>query len=245
MENARRYHSTALAEQISPFILATPRDNLQAVGPVHQKWALIVGIGKFNAKFPHLSYTSKDAQDIAAALTDPEIGRFPKDHVQLLTDDQATLVSIRAALNSIARQADPNDLVFIFIASHGTSRLKDDVGGLNYIVTYDTTDPNNQDQLYASSLAMIDLSQIVRSRIKAQRTVIVLDTCFSGGAGKDGLNASAPSSGDMDVLKQGVGRVVISSSSEKQQSQESDDLENGVFTHFFLQGLRKKGANHR
>jgi hypothetical protein len=239
LKSARLYHSEAMEEQLSPFVLATPKDSPQAPGPVRQKWALIVGIGKFSGKFPQLSYTGKDAQDVAAALSDPKIGRFEKDHVQLLTDGAATLVAIRAALNRIARQADPADLVFVFIASHGTSRLKDAVGGLSYIVTYDTTDPNNQDQLYASSLAMVDLSQIVRSRIRARRAVIVLDTCFSGGAGAQVLSPSAPSAADMEVLKAGVGRAIISSSSEKQQSEESDQFENGVFTHYFLEGLRK------
>lgn len=237
-KNAEIYKSAAMKDQLSPFTLAIPKDLPQTIGPLRQKWALVVGIGTFNAKFPPLLYTSKDAKDMADALTNPNIGRFEKDHVRLLTDEGATLVSIRAELNSIARQADPNDLVFIFIASHGTSRLKDEVGGLNYIVTYDTVQ-DNPDLLYASSMAMVDLSQLVRSRIKAQRTVIVLDTCFSGGAGKYSLNPTAPSSGDMDVLKAGTGRVVISSSSDKQQSNEGGGIENGVFTHFFLEGLRK------
>ena len=241
LKNAEIYKSAAMKDQLSPFTLAVPKDLAQTIGPVRQKWALVVGIGTFNAKFPSLLYTSKDAEDMADALVDPKVGRFEKDHVRLLTDKEGTLVSIRAELNSIARQADPNDLVFIFIASHGTSRLKDEVGGLNYIVTYDTAQ-DNPDLLYASSLAMVDLSQLVRSRIKAQRTVIVLDTCFSGGAGKNSLNSTAPTSGDMDVLKAGAGRVVISSSSDKQQSNEGGGIENGVFTHFFLEGLRKNNG---
>ena len=238
LRNAETYKSAAMKDQLSPFTLAVPKDRPEIIGPVRQKWALVVGIGTFNAKFPSLLYTSKDAKDMADALVDPKVGRFEKNHVRLLTDKEATLVSIRAELNSIARQADSNDLVFIFIASHGTSRLKDEVGGLNYIVTYDTAQ-DNPDLLYASSLAMVDLSQLVRSRIKAQRAVIVLDTCFSGGVGKNSLSSTAPSSGDMDVLKAGAGRIVISSSSDKQQSNEGGSIENGVFTYFFLEGLRR------
>jgi hypothetical protein len=242
LQSASHYHSEAMSEGISPFTLAAPTGELQVAGPVQQKWGLVVGISHFTAtKLNALEFTRKDAQDIAATLTDPKFGRFQPDHIQLLTDNEATLVNIKAALNKIARQAGPSDLVFVFIASHGTSRLQDKVGQLSYIVAYDT-DLANEDSLYASSLPMVEISQIVRSRIQAHRTVIVLDTCYSGGAGKNFINSAAPSSSSMDALKAGVGRAVIAASSEKQKSHESNDLENGVFTHYFVEGLKQKGG---
>ena len=106
---------------------------------MQQKWALVVGIGHFtDSEIPRLNYTTADATAFAAALEDPSIGQFPADNVHVLTDEQATTKNIKEQLNWIARHAAPNDLVVIYVATHGTSRTMDTAGGANYLVTYDT-----------------------------------------------------------------------------------------------------------
>ena len=84
------------------------------------------------------STTTADASSFAAELTDPHIGRFPSSHVHMLTDEQATTKNIKEGLNWIARHAAVNDLVVIYVATHGTPRTLDTAGGANYLVTYDT-----------------------------------------------------------------------------------------------------------
>jgi uncharacterized caspase-like protein len=239
LNTAKQLGSDAMRDGLSPFKLAAPQDRQTAPGPVQQKWALVVGIGKFTGKVDALQYASKDARDFEAALKDAHIGRFPADHVTLLTDADATTSNIKAALNTIARKADKSDMVLVFIASHGTARGEDSVGNLNYIVTYDTKTAN-EDLLYGSALPMAEVSEVIRSRIRAQRTVVLLDTCHSEGGGKGLISEAAVSSSAMKTMRAGAGRVVIASSGQKQQSYESDDLENGVFTHFFIEGMKKQ-----
>jgi hypothetical protein len=76
---ARRYDSEALRDERDPFKLAVPRiyDNLGAVG---QKWALIVGISKFNREkgASPLGFADADATAFAKLLRDPGVGRFPE-----------------------------------------------------------------------------------------------------------------------------------------------------------------------
>ena len=59
-------------------------------------------------------------------------------------------------------------------------------GGVNYIVTYDTeiknADTPDEDALYATALPMVELANAVATRMKALRTAVILDTCYSGGA---------------------------------------------------------------
>ncbi|MBC8000320.1 MAG: tetratricopeptide repeat protein, partial [Leptolyngbya sp.] len=64
--------------------------------PVKDKWALIVGISKFKNNTLNLKYPSKDAKDFYDYLVAD--GKFQKDHVKLLLDEQATRGNILSEL---------------------------------------------------------------------------------------------------------------------------------------------------
>jgi len=243
LRQAKLTGSEAMDAQLDPFHLAAPADKTQvaAAGPVHEKWALVVGIGKFQKNIDMLAHTKKDAQDFADLLEDPQYGRFKPDHVKLLADKEATTANIKAGLNWIARSADAGDLVVFFVSSHGTARQQDSVGGLNYVVTHDT-DPADEDKLYGSALPMIEISEIIRSRVKARRTAIFLDTCHSGGAHKGLIREVPPSPQMLDGMRAGAGRAIISSSQEDQSSYDSEEFENGIFTHFLLEALKQQNG---
>jgi uncharacterized caspase-like protein len=273
MRQARRLGSDALSEGIDPFTVAAPpvvpSSHPKLAGPVRDKWALVVGIQQFQSPdIPVLHYTRADASALAAALKDSGYGRFAPDHVKLLTDSQATTKGIKAALNLIARTASPDDLVVIYVATHGSPR-ENMVGGVNYLITYDT-DPSNIDNLYGSALPMVELDEAVRSRFRANRVVILLDTCHSGGISKGasmqrsaplamngggrgsaiaaalaspsarGFKVSAPSAANVEAMEPGLGRVIITSSGENQESYESKALGggHGYFTYYLIQDLR-------
>ena len=154
-----------------------------------------------------------------------------------------TTRKFKEELNWISRMAQEDDLVVIFLASHGTSR-RDDNAEVNYIVTSDT-DLQSQDSLFATAMPMVELSDIVRTRIKARRTAIILDTCHSGAAAtqlKDratGMADFTPSAGALDRIRQGVGRAILTSSQEDQVSYEGPPFQNGYFTHFLIEALRQ------
>jgi uncharacterized caspase-like protein len=247
LDKAKLFGSQAMDDGANPFVLAAPpRAGETKLPPVRNKWALVVGISQFSDARLSLHYTTKDAKDFAAALVDPRIGRFPASNVHILGETEVSTRRFKEELNWLARSAEENDLVVIFVATHGTSR-KDDTADVNYIVTSDT-DLASQDSLFGSALAMVELSDIVRSRIKARRTVILLDTCHSGGAmaaSKEratGLADSAPSSQALDRIRQGVGRAILTSSQEEQFSYEGAPFQNGYFTHFLLEALHQNNG---
>lgn len=265
LTKAKMFGSEAMQEGLNPFVLATPvhsralpagapgepPPNTPAVaGPVQSKWALVVGISRFaDHAVPQLNYTTQDASAFAAELKDPSIGRFPAENVRVLTDDQATTKNIKEQLNWIARHAQANDVVVIYVATHGSPRSLDSAGGANYIVTYDTeiksVDSPDEDALYATALPMVELANAVATRFKALRTAVILDTCYSGGAvtnesklmGKGVANA-APSSATLDRMAQGTGRIVIAAARSDEESLESDQLHHGYFTYFLLQAIK-------
>jgi uncharacterized caspase-like protein len=244
---AKEFGSEAMTEGANPFNLsAPPRPNETQLPPVRNKWALVVGISRFLDSGLNLQYTSKDAKDFGAALIDPRVGRFPPSNVHVLADGQVTTRNLKEELNWLARNAQEDDLVVIFLATHGTSR-EADTAEVNYIVTSDT-ELTPQDSLFATSLAMVELSDVVRTRIKARRTAIILDTCHSGAATTQlkeratGLADSSPSDSALDRIRQGVGRVILASSREEESSYEGAPFQNGYFTHFLLEALRQNNG---
>jgi uncharacterized caspase-like protein len=256
--------SEALDQGLNPLELSTPSsrgipDKSSAPeasappispGPVQQKWALVIGIGHFtDSEIPQLNYTTADATAFADALKDPSIGEFPANNVHLLTDQQATTKNIKEQLNWIARHAGANDLVVIYVATHGTSRTQDTAGGANYLVTYDTEAYNgdnfDEDALYATAYPMVELANAVATRMKALRTVVFLDTCYSGAAAGPGAPAAteklantAPSKAMLTHMSLGTGRIVIAASENNEESLESDKLHHGYFTYYLLQTLK-------
>lgn len=262
LEKARQNSSEALQQQIDPFVLSTSRE-IKPAAHVREKWALVVGIGKFrDPAIPVLHFTAADATGFSQALQNPNIGRFKPSNVAVLTDLQATTRNIREKLNWLARMAQPDDLVVIFIAAHGSSR-DFDTANVNYIITADTmispkqgaerdktsdTDKDiDHDALFATALPMVEVANTVASRVRAQRVAVFLDTCFSGAAAgsggtksvSSGMNFKSVSASTLDRMREGAGRVILAASQEDQESLESSALGHGYFTYYVLQGLQQ------
>jgi Caspase domain len=241
LEKAKKFGSEAMQQGANPFHLATAPADSNSVGPLGEKWALVVGISRFQDKhLSRLNFASKDAKDFNTLLLDPNVGRFKPENVHALTEGQVTARELKIELNWLARNAQPNDLVVIFLSSHGTPRNRD-TAEVNYIATTETeTEP--EDNLYATAFPMVEISDVVRTRIKAQRTVIFLDTCHSGAAAA-ALKDAAASDQALDRIRQGVGRAIVTSSSPEEQSFEGKPYDNGYFTHFLLEALRKNDGH--
>ena len=265
MRQAQLFPSDALSDRQNPFVLSAPRSRgLETPAPGQppkpsggpaQKWALVVGIASFEDKvIPPLSYTASDAKSFADVLLSPQYGHFKQENVHILLNDQATTRHIKEQLNWLARSAGPDDLVVVYIAAHGSPR-EVDTAGVSYIITHDTdigTDANNPDidSLYATALPMIDLANAVATRVRAQRTAIFLDTCFSGNAAQPqnkliapGIASGAVAPGTLDHIRQGTGRIIFTASGVNEESLESDSIKHGYFTYYLVQALQQQNGS--
>jgi hypothetical protein len=223
---------------------------------VRQKYALVVGIGKFqDSHITTLKYAAKDARDFAAMLTDPEVGRFRPENVKVLTDEQGTTRNIRSALYEIASKALADDLVVLYISTHGSNPKGNQTKqGSGLFVTHDTETKNAQ-TLFATAFGMGELVRFVQDNLRAERTVILLDSCFSGDTNRIFQGGSSSGDGakalelegvsDETVSKvarvgQGRGIVVVSSSTSTEVSWESDEKQNSFFTLALNESMRKR-----
>jgi hypothetical protein len=213
-------------------------------GYVREKYALIVGVGRFQSpRIPPLKYSAKDAQDIAAVLTDPEIGRFHRENVAVLTDEAATTVAIRTALADIAGKAMEDDLVVLYFSTHGSSPSMDTSKiGSGYIVTHDT----EVDKLYGTAYGMDELGNFMKQKLRAERIIAFLDTCYSGDTARtiEGSKLLVVDNHIPDEsigrIAQGKGTVVITSSASRELSWESDEKQNSFFTLYLVESFRER-----
>jgi caspase domain-containing protein len=238
-----------------------------AVSPyVRKKVALVVGVGSFiDKRINPLTYPAIDARAFADTLT--KECKF--NEVKVLVDAEATRHNILTEINNIAKTAQPDDLVVIYIAGHGSPEDLDSAG-VNYIVTHDSV----VDNLYPTSYKMKDLLDDIQTRIRAQRIVAFIDTCFSGATFKQMPIGWASSSRGLKIESSGlqidkigaqlrgttrgikithssaaegrrqqdIGRVIIASSRQNEKSWESDSIKHGYFTYYLIEAIKNQGA---
>lgn len=146
-------------------------------GPVRQRHALVVGVGQFLHGITPLAFATRDAESFYRFLADPNAGRFPRENITYLVNQHATRDNILAALDRIKVVAHPDDLVVVYISSHGSP--PDKKGAVN-IVAYDS-EIKPRERIWHTSITEEALRDFVAG-LQAQRLVMVLDTCYSNGA---------------------------------------------------------------
>jgi uncharacterized caspase-like protein len=232
---------------------------------VRQKLALVVGISTFkDSKINPLGFSAHDAQTFSDTLKND----CHFDYVKTLINANATRYQIQTEINKLAKLATAEDLVVIYIATHGSPENLD-TAGINYIVAYDTEVEN----LYPTAYKMDDLLNDIEKRIAAERIVAFIDTCYSGATFKvppPGWNAKsrtltssayglsagtmqsrlgqssrgikvAPAANSSAKTPQGIGRVIIAASRQDERSWESERLQHGYFTFYLIESLKRTG----
>ena len=156
----------------------------------------------------NLTYCHRDAIDMYTMLKDCTT----PDKIVLLTDRQAKLDSIVFYTKKLFRQAQPDDMVLFFFSGHGNK---------NVFFAYDKS-------LYFSAL------QTIFKQTKARRKLIFADACFAGTLRQSG-DQTASTSGKSSA---GTNVLLFLSTRSNQHAQENITLENGIFTHFLVAGLK-------
>jgi uncharacterized caspase-like protein len=226
--NGGRVLSPPVGVKLTVQGLATrPRLHVLAVG-ISQYYdpALREGVG----------YAAQDAASLVESLrryADTEVVDFAPP--RLLQDPAATKANIVAALKAIAGEAQPQDLVVVFLAGHGAENQGD------YHFQPWEARYTNREKLIEQSLSGEDLRLLLKE-VKANKALVLLDTCASASF----QLASATSRGDntKDAVNRFAtlsGRAVIAASAGK--AREHTELRHGLFTDAVLRGLAGAAAN--
>lgn len=227
--------ATVSASAVSaPGTNASPAASKDAI---RNRYALVVGISNFADPAINLRYAAKDAVDFAKFLTSD--AHFPADNVKLLTDKDATRDNIIKQLGGgwLGRRAGPDDLVVIYVSSHG-STAKDEAGGVNFLVAHDT----EPEALLSTGIPMQWLSQIIKEQVHARRVVLVMDVCHSGASAGGQKGLIRENQFDLTKVPIGEGQAIICSSAPEQVSWESKTYANSVFTRKLIEGLKQNNG---
>jgi hypothetical protein len=180
------------------------------------RYAVVVGISDYPGVSNDLNYCDDDASEMAQALTTV----YGFTNVTLITDSDATRNAILTAIENIP--SDAGEIVFFF-SGHGLTGIADDWDkervdeGICVWGEYDMT------YIWDGEL------KVAFSGFTTSNIVFVLDSCMCGGMKKD-LEDS--------------GRVIAMATTEKSLSIESEALQNGEFSYYFVDnGILQGKAN--
>jgi hypothetical protein len=166
-----------------------------------------------------LSYTADDAIVARDALI-ANAGMRP-ENAFTFTDRQATRANIEAAFRDIASRIGPRDTFVFFYSGHGGQEER--AGGFN------AADADGFDETLAWSDQTITDDEVTAlfDTIHAGASIIILDSCFSGGFAKDVV--SAP------------GRMGLFSSDEDVPSLVAGKFQAGGYLSFFFKEAVEDG----
>ena len=137
-------------------------------------YAVMVGISDYGSTANDLPYTDEDATKLHEALRDA--GVLNPASVTL-TNAQGTRAAVRSAIQRVAQQAGPDDVFLFFFSGHGVQ-----VDG-----TSSATEPDGRDEtivLRDGNITDDEMAQLL-APVRARLSMIVLDSCYSGGFARD------------------------------------------------------------
>ena len=182
--------------------------------------ALVIATSQYSdPEFSKLRSPVRDAEDLAAVLSDPEVGGFAVTTVVDQPDSQ-----VRMAIAQFLEGRNPDETVLVYLSCHG---IQDQAGRL-YFATTNTL----KAQPRASAVKATDLQEDL-DECRARQQILILDCCFSGAFG-DGRKGDPDLEGRL--VRPGRGRVVLAAIDNATPA-------GSVFTTGLVKGLRTGDAD--
>ncbi len=198
-------------------------------------WLLMVGVNEYDdPSLQSLQYSAIDCKTLADTLS--SVTQIFSEQHFFLHHNLGALAPTRehllAALETITANAQPQDTVLVYFSGHGMLDPRTQQAVLCLRDT-DTERAMETGLPVGMLLRSLEASQ-------AERQIIWLDACHSGGMSLRSLN---PAEQLVELLQQQAakrqGLYALLSCDRSQQSWEFPELGHGVFTHFLIEGLRQ------
>lgn len=202
-------------------------------------YALVIGINEYTNEKNNLNYAYSDAISVQEKLESISGSIFSSVDVTLLLNKEASKSNIEASLKNIAQSASPNDVFIFYFAGHGILISENNhseyyLAPSELVQMYDT-----EEHLNALAISTASFRKSL-SEIKAQKQLILLDACHSGGAVDKFKTRGSAQEKSIFQLARSSGVVLIAASESEQYATEFDELGHGVFTYTFLEALSGK-----
>lgn len=194
-------------------------------------WVFAVGLENYQNSSLNLKFCVEDAQEVSKSLGERGRSLYQVQPPILMTDAQVTRSALVDQFHRLAQQVQPEDTFVFFFAGHGAITFE----SMFYLTTHEVSG-TEEEELSAHGVSAAELLDLMH-KIKAQKRVLLLDSCYSG-ALTDFLENGEETVRD---LSRDVGIAMLASSSADQESREVASLQHGLFTNALLQHLRGGG----
>ncbi len=178
-------------------------------------YGVIVGVEKYDGSVPNLGSSVDDASKIYNLYNNGI------NELIFLSDSKATLSNIIAAL-SIFKKAKPTDTIIFYFSGHGTQ------GAFA---------PNNV--LYGKNALYYSEIKTAFKASKARIKMCIVDACYSGGLTKSKSNTNT------GTLQDNSNIILFMSSRNYQTSIESNRINAGFFTYYFVEGVKGRADDNK
>jgi Flp pilus assembly protein TadD len=210
-----------------------------AAGPRGEKYALLVGVRKYNSGggLRSLHYTEADMIDLAKVL---RANGYRPENIILMTQTTAATqgarflpqaARVRKELQQFLNARSPGDTVLVAFSGHGIQLRSTDEF---YFCPQDTD--------LSDARTLVSLTDVYRelARCPARFKILMADACrtdpFKGSGSKAAVPIDTVTRPQSRPLPGGV--AAFFACSKGQEAYEDDDLKNGVFFHYVIEGLR-------
>lgn len=211
---------------------------------------VFVGINNYSdQKISNLAYAENDARSFYNLFQNT----FSEDDVELhlLVNEQATKKRVLNLLaERLPNRVNSDDMVVVYYSGHGSPELNDSQSTIaRYLVAYDT----EYDSLFTTGINIEHDINLVTERLKCNKVVFLLDTCFSGRAGgktfegvflKEYRRNFRSYNKAFSDLKLGEGRVILSACRDDEVAFEYPTLKHGIFTYSVLNILTNSNKDN-
>lgn len=199
-------------------------------------YAVVIGVEHYREDLPDADDAARDARVMSEYLK--RVMGYPADHIALLVDEHAAKGDFEKYLERwLPNRVRRGDEVFVYYSGHGAP---DAVKGGSYLVPYDG-DPAYLEQTgYSLRRLYARLA-----KLPARRVVVAMDSCFSGRGGRSVIARGVRPLEDVAADPLPARTVLIAASGPNQVSNTYEEKGHGLFTYFFLKGLKEKGDDLR
>lgn len=213
--------------------------------PAIHLYGLCVGVGDYVGTKGDLKAPPKDATDLAKALT-TVANRLLPGHVEVATlttesidpVGRPTKENILHWLSEVSKKATSTDVLFLFVAGHGTSSIGKQQ---DYFFLTSDADPSDLNELSAKTGAISgEELRAALQKISANKQVVILDTCHSGAATKelvDSRSVSGEYQRAWETIKDSTGTWLLAGTAADTLSYESANVDHGVLSYSLLEAI--------
>jgi hypothetical protein len=200
-------------------------------------WGLAVGVSSYSSSSINLKYADQDALNLEKFFKAQQGKSFSEVHFKTLVNKDVTRNSIIEAITHHLGQAAPSDVIFIFLAGHGTQHRQ---SGSYYFMPSDA----DFDNLLSTGLRMSDFEESVNILSKnVDKIIVAMDTCHSG-ALKVGMRGAGGGEDLANSINAASGLYILSASKAGEASLESDEFKldpgfsgHGAFTYALVTAM--------